>query len=82
MEINWFIGEKYFCTVESVKINWFIGEKYFCIIESVKINWFNGEKYFFSNDSVKKQITNSVSENLTDSYLKINLEKFLNFQFS
>ena len=38
--------------------------------ESVKINWFNSEKYFFTDESVKRQITDSISENLTDSYLE------------
>ena len=38
--------------------------------ESVKINWFNSEKYFFTDESVKRQITDSISENLTDSDLE------------
>ena len=38
--------------------------------ESVKINWFNSEKYFFTDESVKRQITDSISENLTNSDLE------------
>ena len=38
--------------------------------ESVKINWFKSEKYFFTDESVKWQITDSISENLTDSDLE------------
>ena len=34
--------------------------------ESVKINWFNNEKYFFTDESVKRQVADSISENLTD----------------
>ena len=41
--------------------------------ESVEINWFNSEKYFFADESVKKQITDSISENLTDSDLESRL---------
>ena len=38
--------------------------------ESVKINWFNSETYFFTDESVKRQITDSISENLTNSDLE------------
>ena len=38
--------------------------------ESVEINWFNSEKYFFTDESVERQITDSISENLTDSDLE------------
>ena len=44
--------------------------KYFSTDESVKINWFNSEKYVFTGESVKKQIADSISENLTDSALE------------
>ena len=37
---------------------------------SVKINCFNSERYFFTDESVKRQITDSISENLTDSDLE------------
>ena len=40
------------------------------MIQSVKINWFDSEKYFCTDESVKRQITDSVSENLTDSDLE------------
>ena len=43
---------------------------------SVKIDWFNTEKYFFTDESVKRQITDSFSENLTDSDLESELEQF------
>ena len=46
----------------------------FSIDESVKINWFNGEKYCFTAKSVKRQITDLISENLTDSDLERNLQ--------
>ena len=39
-------------------------------VESVEINWFNSEKYFFTDESVKSQITDSISQNLTDSDLE------------
>ena len=38
--------------------------------ESVKINLFNSEKYFLTDESVERQITYSISENLTDSDLE------------
>ena len=38
--------------------------------ESEKMNWFNGEKYVFTDESVKRQNTDSISENLTDSDLE------------
>ena len=37
---------------------------------TVKINWYNSEKYVFTYESVKRQITDSISENLTDSDLE------------
>ena len=43
--------------------------------ESVKINWFKSEKYLFTDESVKRQITDSISENLTDSDLESTDEK-------
>ena len=45
-------------------------EKYFFTAESVKIDWFNHEKYFSADESVKREISDSISENLTDSDLK------------
>ena len=66
VKIDWFDSEKYFFTDESVKINWYNSEKYFFTDESVKINWYNSEKYFFTYESVQSQITDSISENLTD----------------
>ena len=44
---------------ESVNIYWL----------SVKFYWFVSEKYFCPDESVKRQITHSISENLTDSDL-------------
>ena len=43
------------------------------LIISVKIDWFNNEKYLFTDESVKRQITDSISENLTDSDLESKL---------
>ena len=37
------------------------------MITSVKMNWFNSEKYCFTDKSVERQITDSISENLSDS---------------
>ena len=53
-----------------MKIDWFYSEKYFFTDESVEINWFNSEKYFFTDESVKRQITDSISQNSTDSDLE------------
>ena len=36
----------------------------------MKIDWFDSEKYFFTDESVTRQITDSISENLTDSDLE------------
>ena len=36
----------------------------------MKIEWFDSKKYFFTDESVKRQITDSISENLTDSDLE------------
>ena len=36
----------------------------------MKIDWFDSEKYFLTDESVKRQITDSISENLTDSDLE------------
>ena len=36
----------------------------------MEINWFNSEKYFRTDESVKRQITDSISENSTDSDLE------------
>ena len=40
------------------------------LITSVKINWFVSEKYFWTDESVKRRITDSISENSTDSDLE------------
>ena len=45
---------------KSVKIYWL----------SVKFDCFESEKYFFTYSSVKSQVTDSISENLTDSDLE------------
>ena len=60
MKFDWF-------TVNSFEGEIFDSEKYFFTDESVKINWFNNEKYFFTDESVERQITDSISENLTGS---------------
>ena len=60
---------------ESVKFHWLLQwkvtdltvENIVFIDWSVKINWFNIAKYFSTYESVERQITDSVSENLTDS---------------
>ena len=53
-----------------MKIDWFDSEKYLLTEETVNINWFKSEQHFFTDDSVKRQITDSISENLTDSDLE------------
>ena len=58
-----------------MKIDWFDSEKYFFTDESVKINWFKSEKYLFTDESVKRQITDSISGNLTDSDLESTLRE-------
>ena len=46
----------------------------------MKIDWFNSEEYFSTDESVKRQITDSISENLTDSDLEsIVYGKFLQY---
>ena len=42
----------------------------------MEIDGFDSEKYFFTDGSVKRQITDSNSENLTDSDLESKLVKF------
>ena len=46
-----------------MKIDWFDSEKYF-------FHWWISKKYIFTDESVKRQITDSISENLTDSDLE------------
>ena len=43
---------------------------FFPLIQLVIINWFNSEIYFLNGESVKRQITDSISKNLTDSDLE------------
>ena len=48
----------------------------------MKINWFVSVKYFCTGESVKREITDSISENSTDSDLEsweIHLNQFNNF---
>ena len=54
--------------------------------DSVKINGFNSEKYLFTDESVKRQITDSISDNLTDSdlesiifYVPVGRTRFVNY---
>ena len=48
--------------------------------ELVKINWYNSEKYFFTDESVKRQMTDSISENLTDSDLESTIDAYKFFR--
>ena len=50
--------------------------------ESVKFKLFISEKYFFTDESVKRQITDSISENLTDSDLESTENSFYKFSGS
>ena len=43
---------------------------FFPLIQLVIINWFNSEIYFLTGESVKRQNTDSISKNLTDSDLE------------
>ena len=48
--------------------------------ESVEINWFNSEKYVFTGESVKRQVTDSISKDLTDSDLEsVSIDPSLSF---
>ena len=65
---------------KSVEFHWLFQSKLtdltvkniFLTDESEKINCFNSEQYFFTDESVKRKITDSISENLTDSDLESN----------
>ena len=59
--------------ITSMEINWFNSEKYF-------FHWWISEKYCFTAKSVTRQITDSISENLTDPDLEIAL-KYLKILF-
>ena len=76
---------------ESVKFHWLLQWKltdltvriFFPLFQSVIINWLNREIYFFTGKSVKRQITDSISVNLTDSDLESSknwYKKFLRLQ--
>ena len=55
---------------------------FFPLIQLVIINWFNSEIYFLTGESVKRQITDSISKNLTDSNLESrNNNKILAYNF-
>ena len=77
VKFDWFkLLKRGYC--KSVNFHWLFQWKFtdftvkniFFTDESVKINWFNSEKYFSTDESVKRQITDSISENLTDSDLE------------
>ena len=59
----------------SVKFDWLLQwrstdltvKNIFSLFQSMKINWFDSENYVCTDESVKRQISDSISENLTDS---------------
>ena len=51
-------------------INWFNSEKYCFTGKSLEVTWLKSEKQVFTDESVKRQITDSISENLTVSDLE------------
>ena len=64
-----------------MKIDWFDSEKYFfLLINQWKLTDLTVKIIFFTDESVKRQITDSISENLTDSDLEsmytINSKKY------
>ena len=82
MKFDWFkYLKKSYC--KSVKLHWLLQWKlidstvkiFFPLIQLVIINWFNSEIYFLTGESVKRQITDSISKNLTDSDLENKNEK-------
>ena len=86
VKFDWFkLLKRGYC--KSVKFHWLFQWKLtdltvkniFFTGESVKINWFNSEKYFFTDESVKRKITDSISENLTDSDLESKLQLVCRF---
>ena len=70
------IAKKKYC--KSVKFHWLRQWKltditvkiFFPLIQLVIINWFSSEIYFLTGESVKRQITDSINKNLTDSDLE------------
>ena len=49
----------------------------------MKFDWFDSEKYLFTDESVKRQITDSISENLIDSDLESVFVQFnVKFKYS
>ena len=77
VEFDWFKWLKRgYC--KSVKFHWMLQWKltdstvkiFFPLIQLVIINWFNNEIYFLTGESLKRQITDSISKNLTDSDLE------------
>ena len=53
-----------------MKIDWFDSEKYFSLMNQWKLTDLTVKIIFFTDESVKRQITYSISENLTDSDLE------------
>ena len=46
----------------------------------MKIDWWDSEKIFFTDELVKRQITDSINENLTDSDLESTICEPSNFK--
>ena len=60
--------------ITSVKINWFNSENYFSKwFDQWKLTDLKIENFLFISESVKMQITDSISEDLTDSDLESSL---------
>ena len=74
---------------KSVKFHWLLQWKltdssviiFFPLIQLVIINWFNSEIYFLTGESVKRQMTDSICKNLTDSDLESRRKLIIMFIF-
>ena len=82
VKLDWFKQSKRgYC--KSVKFHWLLQWKltdltvkiFFPLIQLMIINSFNSEIYFLTGESVKRQITDSISKNLTDSDLESRFRK-------
>ena len=77
---NWLIcSDEYFSLINSVKINWFAVINIFHWLLEWKLTYLIVKNIGFADESVKSRITDSISENLSDSDLESkDFEIFLN----
>ena len=81
-------GTSFHLTIVYKKESWWFNEFRYSLnlnqSKSVEINWFVSEQYFCTDESVKRQITDSINENSTDSDLEsiyFSTDKFANMFF-